>query len=155
MIFPDIDDCDSRPCQNGGTCTDLVDDYSCACVVGYVGISCETGTNHDLNNYYNHTTILSRGWATASTCRLPGYSGLILKKSRCLALCYPVCIGCITLFWLFSVCCVLPHVYVAFSGFISAHSSCRLGSCRQPSLLSLRCPSSVPIGYFNRTVILT
>ena len=38
----DIDECLSSPCENGGTCTDGVDGYTCSCVAGYTGVSCET-----------------------------------------------------------------------------------------------------------------
>ena len=41
--FSDIDDCNSDPCQNGGTCTDGVNTYTCSCAAGYTGINCETG----------------------------------------------------------------------------------------------------------------
>ena len=37
----DINECEVRPCKNGGTCTDLVNDRRCACVPGYTGKSCE------------------------------------------------------------------------------------------------------------------
>ena len=40
--LPDIDECASSPCQNGGTCTDAVNSYTCACVDGYNGDDCET-----------------------------------------------------------------------------------------------------------------
>ena len=39
--FVDTDECSSDPCQNGGTCTDDVNSYSCACVAGYTGEDCE------------------------------------------------------------------------------------------------------------------
>jgi len=39
----DIDECASNPCQNGGTCVDNVNGFTCACVSGYDGTSCETG----------------------------------------------------------------------------------------------------------------
>lgn len=37
----DIDDCIPVPCQNNGTCTDLVNDYHCDCVLGFNGTDCE------------------------------------------------------------------------------------------------------------------
>ena len=39
----DIDECGSNPCENGGTCTDLQDGYSCACEPGFTGTVCQTG----------------------------------------------------------------------------------------------------------------
>ena len=42
LSLPDIDECASSPCQNGGTCTDAVNSYTCACVDGYNGDDCET-----------------------------------------------------------------------------------------------------------------
>ena len=31
--------------MNGGTCVDLINQYSCTCVSGYTGTDCETGKN--------------------------------------------------------------------------------------------------------------
>ena len=39
----DVDECASSPCQNGGTCVDVVNAYTCNCVPGYTGDNCETG----------------------------------------------------------------------------------------------------------------
>ena len=41
--FLDIDDCASNPCENGGTCNDDVDSYTCECVPGFNGPNCENG----------------------------------------------------------------------------------------------------------------
>ena len=38
----DIDECRSNPCENGGTCNDAVDMYTCDCDAGYNGDNCET-----------------------------------------------------------------------------------------------------------------
>ena len=41
----DFDECDSSPCQNGGSCTDIVNGHTCNCVAGYDGTNCENGNN--------------------------------------------------------------------------------------------------------------
>lgn len=41
--FTDIDECDSEPCANGGTCYDFENRYQCQCVEGYDGDQCEIG----------------------------------------------------------------------------------------------------------------
>ena len=38
----DINDCQSGPCTNGGSCVDARGYYRCDCSVGYKGINCET-----------------------------------------------------------------------------------------------------------------
>lgn len=43
MFFSDFDECDSNPCQNGGTCTDHLNGYSCSCVQGFNDDDCQTG----------------------------------------------------------------------------------------------------------------
>ena len=41
----DVDECNSNPCENGGTCIDGINEYSCQCVAGYTGANCETGSS--------------------------------------------------------------------------------------------------------------
>ena len=43
ILYSYIDDCASSQCQNGGTCVDGINSYSCNCVPGYAGDNCETG----------------------------------------------------------------------------------------------------------------
>ena len=43
FIPADINECDSSPCQNGGTCEDQVDGYMCHCPSGYNGDHCQSG----------------------------------------------------------------------------------------------------------------
>ena len=38
----DVDECASSPCQNGGSCGDGINKYTCGCVAGYTGNECET-----------------------------------------------------------------------------------------------------------------
>ena len=43
FISVDIDECDSNPCQNGGTCNDGINSYTCDCIPGFNGTNCENG----------------------------------------------------------------------------------------------------------------
>ena len=36
-----LNECESSPCKNGGTCNDSVDGYTCVCAEGYKGKTCE------------------------------------------------------------------------------------------------------------------
>ena len=40
--FTDINECESSPCQNNGTCIDGINTFSCECPVGFSGKLCET-----------------------------------------------------------------------------------------------------------------
>ena len=42
-LFADTDECASYPCQNGGTCVDGVNQFSCKCVPGFEGDLCDSG----------------------------------------------------------------------------------------------------------------
>lgn len=43
FIFPEINECLSQPCMNGGTCRDRVASYLCECEDGFSGQRCQTG----------------------------------------------------------------------------------------------------------------
>lgn len=43
MDFVDINECACDPCENDGTCNDIINGYYCTCVNGFTGLSCETG----------------------------------------------------------------------------------------------------------------
>ena len=42
LTFTDINECVSLPCQNEGTCVDLVNGYRCSCMAGYTETNCQT-----------------------------------------------------------------------------------------------------------------
>ena len=41
-IFLGTDECQSNPCENGGSCVDLHLDYKCNCTAGFEGKNCST-----------------------------------------------------------------------------------------------------------------
>ena len=45
IFLKDIDECASNPCQNGATCIDGINAYTCNCVPGHAGDNCEIGNN--------------------------------------------------------------------------------------------------------------
>ena len=40
----DIDECQSSPCYNNGTCVDGTAGWVCVCLSGYTGNQCQIGT---------------------------------------------------------------------------------------------------------------
>ena len=63
LIFSDINECSSNPCQNSGICVDEIGDYQCTCSTGFTGKSCEISEYHliywwyFLMNLYYSTTF--------------------------------------------------------------------------------------------------
>lgn len=43
LEITDINECFPDPCENNGTCTDLVNEYHCDCFPGFNGTNCENG----------------------------------------------------------------------------------------------------------------
>lgn len=43
LFLADVDDCQSEPCENGGTCIDKIDSFLCLCLPSYEGDRCEKG----------------------------------------------------------------------------------------------------------------
>uniref|UniRef100_A0A672SH20 Neurocan core protein n=1 Tax=Sinocyclocheilus grahami TaxID=75366 RepID=A0A672SH20_SINGR len=52
-----IDDCQSNPCQNGGTCIDEINSFVCLCLPSYGGATCEKdteGCEHNWRKFHGH-----------------------------------------------------------------------------------------------------
>ncbi|XP_065811975.1 neurocan core protein isoform X2 [Labrus bergylta] len=53
----DIDDCQSNPCQNGGTCIDEINSFVCLCLPSFRGATCERetkGCEHTWRKFHGH-----------------------------------------------------------------------------------------------------
>ena len=50
-ICTDTGDCSTTPCLNGGACTGGAGTFTCACVAGYAGSTCETSKLYILTDY--------------------------------------------------------------------------------------------------------
>ena len=50
LLFVEINECDSSPCANGGTCDNTVNGYECECVARFRGTNCETGIKAQLRD---------------------------------------------------------------------------------------------------------
>lgn len=59
LPFTDINDCESNPCRNGGTCIDGVNSYKCICSDGWEGAYCETSESVALGR--GSSGIVGRG----------------------------------------------------------------------------------------------
>ncbi|XP_035682436.1 proprotein convertase subtilisin/kexin type 5-like [Branchiostoma floridae] len=55
----DVNECQSNPCQNGGTCENMVDRYSCTCSGYFEGEHCETAV-------YSHLGCFTQSDGTAN-----------------------------------------------------------------------------------------
>lgn len=52
FFFPDIDECSSHPCENGGICIDLVGGFRCECPVEWTGDLCNIGKFNSKNTFF-------------------------------------------------------------------------------------------------------
>ena len=75
ILFADIDECASSPCQNGGTCVDDSNSYTCNCVVGYAGKNCETDIDECTSNPCLHNGTCTDGINSFTCSCVQGYSG--------------------------------------------------------------------------------
>lgn len=82
-LSPDIDECTTTPCQNGATCTDIVNDYKCRCVAGYTGNNCQTGRRNKncVLNIDQDIPFIAHSCSSYIPCR--AYSKYWIGLDRC------------------------------------------------------------------------
>ena len=71
----DVNECDMSPCEHGGSCTNSIGNFSCACAPGYTGSRCEIDIDECLSNPCdNGGSCSDRVNSFQCTCA-PGYTG--------------------------------------------------------------------------------
>uniref|UniRef100_A0A3B3QTF5 Sushi, nidogen and EGF like domains 1 n=1 Tax=Paramormyrops kingsleyae TaxID=1676925 RepID=A0A3B3QTF5_9TELE len=77
----DINECESKPCLNGGECVEWLNNYTCTCPASFTGIHCETGgtspsfpTSCEGERCKNQSCVYISPGIYNCTC-LPGYYG--------------------------------------------------------------------------------
>ena len=59
LLIAAIDECDTSPCQNGGTCNDQIGAFECDCAPGYTDTVCSTG---ELSQYLKMPLWFDNGY---------------------------------------------------------------------------------------------
>jgi hypothetical protein len=77
----EINECQSQPCLNGGTCVDQINRFDCQCVAGYTGAQCQTDVNECSSQpCRNGATCVDLVNAYACTCVL-GLTGTMCQTN--------------------------------------------------------------------------
>ena len=74
-----IDDCAADPCENAGTCYDLVNGYSCSCPPAFTGRNCATPYCHVDNPCRNGATC----YGAARCLCPPSFVGADCSIDKC------------------------------------------------------------------------
>ncbi|XP_048369306.1 protein crumbs homolog 2 isoform X1 [Sphaerodactylus townsendi] len=78
-----IDECESQPCQNGGSCMDLVNSYRCQCVPGYSGVDCAIEINECEDHPCENGGACEDGIADYICHCIPGQGGITWGGKNC------------------------------------------------------------------------
>ncbi|XP_071829906.1 uncharacterized protein [Apostichopus japonicus] len=71
----DVDHCSSSPCLNSGSCENLIQDYLCSCIPGFIGSNCEIEIDEcETQPCQNGATCLDGVNSFSCTCT-EGYTG--------------------------------------------------------------------------------
>uniref|UniRef100_H3BHZ4 Crumbs cell polarity complex component 2 n=1 Tax=Latimeria chalumnae TaxID=7897 RepID=H3BHZ4_LATCH len=79
-----IDECESQPCQNGGTCEDLIDKFNCFCTPGFTDVTCGSNINECEQNPCKNGGTCKDGIADYSCLCLPmDENGIVWGGKNC------------------------------------------------------------------------
>jgi len=71
-----INQCQTNPCSNGGTCQNTVNGYNCYCPLGFTGSLCQTQiTQCTLSSCKNGATCVENPPISFACVCMPGYTG--------------------------------------------------------------------------------
>ena len=52
-----VDECETNPCENNSTCSDLVPGYNCSCAAGWSGARCQVDIGQSVGTVYGSPVI--------------------------------------------------------------------------------------------------
>ncbi|XP_066275645.1 fibropellin-3-like isoform X2 [Branchiostoma lanceolatum] len=78
-LCADFDECGSAPCQNGATCQDGLNSFTCHCAPGYAGTLCEIDVDECISAPCQNGATCQDG-VNSFTCQCaPGYTGTLCE----------------------------------------------------------------------------
>ncbi|PIK52467.1 putative sushi, von Willebrand factor type A [Apostichopus japonicus] len=78
----EIDECETQPCQNGATCLDGVNSFSCTCTEGYTGPDCSVDINDCEQNPCLNGGTCQDGLSLFVCYCQPGFEGNLCETER-------------------------------------------------------------------------
>ena len=76
----DVNECESSPCENCGTCNDnKVNMFTCDCVGGYTGTTCETDIDECDSSPCEHHGTCCEGFNMFVCDCTTGYTGIVCE----------------------------------------------------------------------------
>ncbi|XP_068719986.1 von Willebrand factor D and EGF domain-containing protein-like [Montipora capricornis] len=78
----DIDDCVNQTCNNGASCVDGINTYSCNCAAGFTGAHCETDIDECANHTCSNGASCMDGVNSYSCNCIAGFTGVFCETEK-------------------------------------------------------------------------